>query len=76
VNGLNSEDTMKLLDLFKEGRRLYTLRKFAEAREAFRRACEIDREDGPSRIYHTRCTELIEGRQKLGEDGVFVMKEK
>jgi hypothetical protein len=71
-----SEEQRRVLELFKEGRRMYTLRKFKEAREFFQQACEVDQQDGPSRIFHQRCTELIEGRQKLGEDGVWKMETK
>jgi hypothetical protein len=71
-----SEEKRKVLELFKEGRRLYTMQKFTEARDVFARAIAIDKEDGPSRIYHTRCKHLIENPPPPGWDGVFVMKDK
>ena len=71
-----TEEQRRVLELFKEGRRLYTMQKFAEAQKVFERAIAIDKEDGPSRIYHTRCKHLIENPPAAGWDGVFVMKDK
>lgn len=71
-----SEEKRRVLEYFKEGRRLYTMQKFAEARDAFAKAIAIDKEDGPSRIYWSRCKHLIENPPPPGWDGVFVMKEK
>jgi hypothetical protein len=71
-----TEEKRRLLELFKEGRRLYTMQKFAEARDAFAQALKIDREDGPSRVYWTRCKHLIENPPEAGWDGVFTMKDK
>jgi hypothetical protein len=71
-----SEEQKRVLELFKEGRRLYTMQKFQEAREVFERAIAIDREDGPSRIYHQRCKQYLEDPPGDDWDGVFVMKTK
>jgi hypothetical protein len=70
------EEKRRVLELFKEGRRLYTLHKFAEARDVFWKAIEIDKEDGPSRLYWGRCKKLIESPPKPDWDGVWDMKEK
>lgn len=71
-----SEEKRRVLEHFREGRRLYTMQKFAEARDAFWRAIEIDKEDGPSRVFWTRCKKLIENPPEPGWDGVYDMKEK
>jgi hypothetical protein len=71
-----SEEKRRVLELFKEGRRLYTMQKFAEAQKVFKRAIDIDNEDGPSMIYWARCKHLIENPPDPGWDGVFVMKDK
>lgn len=71
-----SEQKRKALDLFAEGRRLYKLMKFPEAREAFARALAADPEDGPSKVYYTRCKHYIENPPPEDWDGVFVMKTK
>ena len=71
-----TEEKHQVLELFKEGRRLYTMQKFEEAQKVFERAIAIDTEDGPSRVYYTRCKHLIENPPPPGWDGVFVMKDK
>jgi hypothetical protein len=71
-----SEEKRRILELFKEGRRLYTMQKFADAQKVFERAIAIDKEDGPSKIYWARCKHLIENPPPPGWDGVFVMKDK
>jgi hypothetical protein len=71
-----SEEKRRVLEHFEEGRRLYTMHKFEEARDAFRRAIEIDDKDGPSRIFYTRCKKLIENPPPPDWDGVWVMQEK
>ncbi len=43
-----TEEKRQVLELFEEGRRLYTMQKFEEARDAFAQALKIDPEDGPS----------------------------
>jgi hypothetical protein len=73
------EDRQRMLEVlkhFKEGRRLYTMQKFAEARDAFARAIAIDKEDGPSRVFHARCKRYLEEPPGESWDGVWVMKEK
>jgi tetratricopeptide (TPR) repeat protein len=71
-----TEDKKKVLDLFAEGRKLYKLQKFAEAREAFARALKIDPEDGPSKEYFARCEQYIQDPPPSDWDGVWVMKTK
>jgi hypothetical protein len=66
----------QVLEHFAEGRRLYKLMKFAEARDAFLRALGIDSEDGPSRVYYTRCKRYIENPPPEDWDGVYKMETK
>jgi hypothetical protein len=71
-----TEEKKKVLELFKEGRTLYKLMKFADARDAFAKALKVDPEDGPSTVYSTRCKSFIENPPPEDWDGVFVMKTK
>jgi hypothetical protein len=71
-----TEEKKKVLELFAEGRKCYKLMKFEEARRAFAKALDIDKEDGPSKVYYQRCKHLIENPPADDWDGVFVMKTK
>ncbi len=71
-----SQDKKTVLDLFAEGRRLYKLLKFEEARDIFAKALKLDPEDGPSKVYFVRCKHYIENPPPEDWDGVFVMKTK
>jgi tetratricopeptide (TPR) repeat protein len=71
-----TDEKKAVLEHFAEGRRLYKMMNFAEAKEAFSRALKIDPEDGPSKVYLTRCTHYIENPPPEDWDGVFVMKTK
>jgi tetratricopeptide (TPR) repeat protein len=66
----------KVLDLFANGRNLYKLMKFKEAKEYFEKALSIDPEDGPSKEYSKRCQEFIETPPGPDWDGVYIMKNK
>ena len=50
--------------------------EFGEARDCFLKALEIDAEDGPSKVYATRCMHYLENPPPEDWDGVFVMKTK
>ena len=71
-----TEEKRQVLEHFKEGRRLYKLMKFKEARDAFERALRVDPEDGPSKIYYVRCKHYMDDPPPEDWDGVFVMKTK
>ncbi len=71
-----SAQKQAVLEAFAEGRRLYKMMKFPEARDAFGKALKIDPEDGPSKIYFARCKHYIENPPPEDWDGVFVMKSK
>jgi hypothetical protein len=71
-----TEEKKQVLEHFAEGRKLYKLMKFDEARAAFARALKLDPDDGPSKVYLARCKNLIENPPPEDWDGVFVMKTK
>jgi hypothetical protein len=71
-----TEEKARVLDLFKQGRKLYVMRKFDEAKEMFAKALQIDSEDGPSKVYYKRCKHYIENPPPDDWDGVWVMTTK
>lgn len=71
-----SAEKQAVLDHFTQGRNLYKLMQFEDALDAFARALEIDPDDGPSRVYHTRCQHYIDNPPPDDWDGVFVMTTK
>lgn len=71
-----SEEKKKVLELFREGRNLYKLMDFEEARDKFAEALKIDQEDGPSKVYYARCKHYIQNPPPDDWDGVFVMQTK
>jgi hypothetical protein len=71
-----TEEKAKVLELFKQGRKLYIMRKFDEAKDAFAKALQIDAEDGPSKVYYKRCKHYIENPPPDDWDGVWVMTTK
>ncbi len=74
--GMISESKQKVLELFANGRNLYKLMKFQEAKSYFEKALGIDPDDGPSKEYLKRCVEFIESPPGPDWDGVYVMKNK
>jgi tetratricopeptide (TPR) repeat protein len=71
-----SEKKQKILELFKEGRKLYKLMKFEEALQFFGKAVKLDPDDGPSKVYFARCKEYIKNPPPEDWDGVWVMTKK
>ena len=71
-----TEEKRKVLDLFAEGRKLYKLMQFDQARKYFAEALKIDDQDGPSKVYLARCKHYVESPPPDDWDGVFVMKTK
>lgn len=49
-----TEEKRKVLDHFAQGRRLYKLMEFEQARNHFAAALKIDPNDGPSKVYFAR----------------------
>ncbi|MFP4179660.1 MAG: tetratricopeptide repeat protein [Spirochaetaceae bacterium] len=71
-----TEEKRSVLNLFNEGRKQYKLMNFEEAKNLFSQALEIDPEDGPSKVYYSRCEHYIENPPPEDWDGVFVMETK
>lgn len=71
-----TEEKKQVLDLFSEGRKRYKLMEFDKALELFRRALQIDPDDGPSKVYRDRCEHYIANPPPEDWDGVFVMTTK
>lgn len=71
-----TEEKKKALEHFAEGRKLYKLMKFAEARQAFALALGACPDDGPSKEYFARCEHYIENPPPEDWDGVWVMQTK
>jgi tetratricopeptide (TPR) repeat protein len=71
-----TEQKRKVLDLFSEGRKQYKLMEFGTAADYFRKALEIDPNDGPSKVYLERCEVYVETPPPEDWDGVFVMTTK
>ncbi len=65
-----------VLQLFAEGRKQYKLMDFEKALQSFGEALKIDPEDGPSKVYFTRCQHYVENPPPDDWDGVFVMSTK
>ncbi len=65
-----------VLQLFAEGRKQYKLMDFQKALQSFGEALKIDPEDGPSKVYFTRCQHYVENPPPDDWDGVFVMSTK
>ncbi len=70
------EKKKAVLDLFAEGRKLYKMMKFEDARNCFAKALKVDPQDGPSKVYYARCKDYIENPPPEDWDGVAVMKTK
>lgn len=66
----------KVLALYAEGLELYLEMKFAEAKERFEAALEIDPEDGPSKTYRDRCVHFLTNPPPEDWDRVYVLTEK
>ncbi|MCB1326559.1 MAG: tetratricopeptide repeat protein [Spirochaetales bacterium] len=71
-----SEKRMQLLDQYNKALALYKERKWQEALNEFKKALEIDPEDGPSGLYLERAQEYLKNPPGADWDGVFVMKTK
>ncbi|TVR91339.1 MAG: hypothetical protein EA428_05950 [Spirochaetaceae bacterium] len=69
-------EKQQVLDYFAEGRKLYKLMEFEQARDLFSKALEVDPSDGPSKVYYARCAHYMENPPPEDWDGVFVMKTK
>lgn len=71
-----NEKQKKLLQIYNVALALYKQKKWNEARNEFQRALEVVPDDGPSKMYLSRCDEYIKNPPGADWDGVFVMKTK
>lgn len=71
-----SEDKKAMLQYFNEGLRLYKAMKFKEALNTFTKALQYEPEDGPTKLYISRCIELSKNPPPPDWDGVFTMTTK
>lgn len=70
------ESTVKMLEAFDRGFKLYIERKFNEALEAFNEALSHNPSDPVSKLYVERCQDYLAEPPPAEWDGVFVMKTK
>ncbi len=71
-----TDEKKQILTNFAEGRKLYKIMDFKGALNCFKKALQIDPNDGPSKVYVERCEHYIENPPPEDWDGVYVMKTK
>jgi tetratricopeptide (TPR) repeat protein len=71
-----TDQKKQVLELFAAGRKQYKLMQFAQARDCFRKALDIDPSDSPSKVYVERCAYYLENPPPEDWDGVFTMTTK
>jgi tetratricopeptide (TPR) repeat protein len=71
-----TEQKLELLKRYNEALQLYKNRQWTEAIAGFKKALEVDPEDGPSKLYIKRSEEYMENPPGDDWDGVFVMNTK
>lgn len=71
-----TDQKKQVLELFAAGRKQYKLMQFAQARDFFRKALDIDPSDSPSKVYVERCAYYLENPPPEDWDGVFTMTTK
>lgn len=71
-----SADMQNLIKYYNEGLAFYKQRKWNDAIVQFKKALEIKPEDGPSKLYVSRCEHFIENPPPADWDGVFTMTTK
>ena len=71
-----TEEKLKAVELFAEGRKFYKLMQFNEAVKCFKKALDICPDDGPSKVYLERCSYYVENPPSEDWDGVYVMTTK
>ncbi|HKL86439.1 MAG TPA: tetratricopeptide repeat protein [Treponemataceae bacterium] len=71
-----TEEKKQVLEFFSEGRKFYKLMDFANAKNCFEKALQIDSSDSPSRVYLERCDWYMKNPPAEDWDGVFTMTTK
>jgi len=74
--GEMSDAKSGLLEVYEQALSYYKKRNWAKAMETFRKALQIDPEDGPSRTYVERCRLYMESPPPPDWDGVYTLTEK
>ncbi|MDH4199214.1 MAG: tetratricopeptide repeat protein [Spirochaetia bacterium] len=69
-------EMQKVLIFYNEGLALYKQKKWKEALTKFKQAVQAKPDDGPSKLYVTRCEHFIETPPPADWDGVFTMTTK
>ena len=69
-------EKMKAIDFFSEGRKLYKLMHFSDAKKSFQDALDLCSDDGPSQVYLERCEYYIDNPPPDDWDGVYMMTTK
>lgn len=70
------QKTQEMLALYNKGLEFYRKRAWDEAIAEFKKALEINPDDGPSKLYVDRCQHAKEDPSLVSEDGVFEWKTK
>jgi len=70
------ESKKAMLEFYNQGIELYFKKDFKEAMHFFKKALDVDPEDGPSKLHYYRCVEYIKNPPPDDWDGVFTMKTK
>jgi tetratricopeptide (TPR) repeat protein len=65
-----------MLSNYNKGLDLYKRMKFEEALKSFKKALQFEPDDGPTKLYISRCEELIKDPPPPDWDGVFTMTTK
>jgi adenylate cyclase len=76
LKGELSPEKEKLIKVYLEGIHYYEDRNWDKAIVAFREATRMDPEDGPSRVYLSRCEFYLASPPAPDWDGVFTLTEK
>jgi hypothetical protein len=71
-----SEQKKRMLESYNEGLGFYKRRKFSEALARFNAALQFEPGDGPTKLYISRCLELIKNPPGDDWDGVYTMETK
>ncbi len=66
-----SGETVGLLRVFEEGRRLFEKRDWVAAHKRFIEALKIDKNDGPAELFARRCQKFAKNPPSMSWDGVF-----
>jgi len=68
-----SDGKRNMLSYYNKGLDLYKRMKFEEALKSFEKALQFEPGDGPTKLYISRCEELIKVPPPADWDGVFTM---